>query len=116
MDLDRWIALAIALATLVGQLGNLLAIWRAEGKIEANTALTHDIKTEVGVVNGHVNSAASASLARNDSLEQQVALLRELLSDQKATAAVLAQSQAAVAQVAATPAPVVVVSPEPPKP
>ena len=58
---------------------------------------------------------SSASSTKIDSLEQQVTLLRELLSDQKATAAVLAQSQASVAQVAATPAPVVVVSPEPPK-
>lgn len=120
MDLDRWIALSVALAALVtaimSGIANIIAVWRTESKVDVNTAMTAGIASEVGIVSGHVNSAATASSTKIDSLEQQVTLLRELLSDQKATAAVLAQSQAAVAQVAATPAPVVVVSPEPPKP
>lgn len=112
-------ALAVALAALMtatlSGIANILAVWRAEGKIDANTAMTAGIATEVSVVSGHVNSAATASSTKIDSLEQQVTLLRELLADQKSTAAVLAQSQAAAAQVAATPPAVVVVSPEPPK-
>jgi hypothetical protein len=63
---------------------NIITALRQESKIAA-------VEAKADVIAGHVNSAASASVAKIDALTEQVAQLTALRADEKKTAELLAQ-------------------------
>lgn len=53
-----------------------------------------EINTKADVITGHVNSAATAATAKITALQAEVASLRQVISDDKEKAALLAQTAA----------------------
>lgn len=91
--------------TIASQLGNLIIAWRTSQKVSENTDVTKAGIAKLGaqaeVINGHVNSKASASDAKIDALQQQLELMRSMLAEKQQTAAVLAAAVAHPPQVQA---------------
>jgi len=56
-----------------------------------------NVNAKADVITGHVNSAATASTAKIDSMQKQIEFLTRQIAEGKQTAAVLAQSKADVA-------------------
>jgi uncharacterized protein (DUF4213/DUF364 family) len=79
---------AEAIVLIIAALGvaavNVITAWRSDRK-------TAEVKSEVSVIAGHVNSAATAQVAKVDALTKQVADLTKLLADEKLIAERLAQ-------------------------
>lgn len=60
----------------------------------ANTDQITTVAKDTEAIKGHVNSEKTAADGRELALQQQVVILREMLADKKATAALLAQAVA----------------------
>jgi len=57
-------------------------------------AVLHDVGVSVAKIEGHVNSEKTAAEERAKAKDREIELLREMLNQQKTTAALLAQAQA----------------------
>lgn len=88
-----------AVGVLVGGLvAGVVSILRAFAEFRA-TVNRVDAKADViaataAKIDGHVNSEKTAGEGRENTLRAEIALLREVLSDKKATASLLAQAAA----------------------
>lgn len=92
--------IAVAAATrgeLTGTLITALATAGAilVGSVFAGVAMLIRVAKDTEAIKGHVNSEKTASNSTIASLRQENALLREMLADQRETAALLAQSKVA---------------------
>lgn len=83
-----------------------------KAEVEKNTKLTEEVKGETQTISGHVNSAATAAKALNESQAIQLEMMRATIAKMETAAQLVAQAaaQAAVAkptmmQQPATPAP-----------
>lgn len=98
------IAAAALVAALFTGIVNIITAWRTTrrveesiAKVEENTVVTKETKAEVSVVAGHVNSAATAAVAKIEALQREIADTRLQMSELKQLAAMLAQSAAVAA-------------------
>lgn len=73
---------------------NIIVALRTGRQLEENTAITAEVSAKADVITGHVNSAATAAAAKIDALQQELQALRAHLSENKETAALLAQATA----------------------
>lgn len=80
-------AMGILVTTIGAVIVNIIMAFRTNTKV-------NEVSAKADVITGHVNSAATASTAKIDSLEKQVLALRQLVSEDKEKAALLAQSAA----------------------
>lgn len=74
-------AIGIAVVNIINAVSN----WRQSNKLDK-------VDAKVDVVTGHVNSAASASVTKIDSLQNQITEMRAQLASKDQIAAVLAAS------------------------
>lgn len=79
--------LGTVLGTLLLSLGNVVVSVLNRGQIK-------EVKEEAKVIAGHVNSAATASLNKIESLQKEVAALTSTLAEHSQRAALLAQAAA----------------------
>lgn len=73
------------------------------GGVVTNVIIALKTLAEARVITGHVNSAASASVAKIDLMQQELTRMRAELADKKEIAALLAQSAATVTPAAPQP-------------
>lgn len=66
------IALAALIAAVFTGIVNIITAFRTTRKIDEAAVKTQEVKAAVEVVAGHVNSAATASVAKIDALQRQV--------------------------------------------
>ena len=81
----------------VGVLVGVVGTW-AVAVINALNRTVHkvdDIATRTAVIEGHVNSAATAALSKERASQTEIDRLHELVADQKQVAALLAQQVSA---------------------
>lgn len=90
------VALLAGVAALVTALGTAVAsvivAVRTSRKVDENTRITQTVASDVKVVEGHVNSAATASAMREAAYQKEVAALNQTVAELKQTAVLLAQA------------------------
>lgn len=81
-------------ADIVAIFAGASALVVAIGTAIVNIIAINRVSDKADVITAHVNSAASASVEKIEGLQREVAALTARLSDQKQTAALLAQAAA----------------------
>ncbi len=79
--------LIIVIPILGGVIVNIIVAIKTNTKIDS-------VSSKADVITTHVNGNAEAAAARITAMQQEIAGLRQLLSDNKQTAALLAQTTA----------------------
>lgn len=70
--------------------------------LHTTTTAIGEVAAKAEVISGHVNSAATASVVKIESLESKVALLLEVIAGKDKAAALLAQAEASRTQIVAS--------------
>lgn len=83
-----------ALAAAVVAIINALRMTDMKKQQEANTNQIVTVAKDTEAIKGHVNSEKTASEGRERLLENENKMLKEMISDKKMTASLLAQAQA----------------------
>lgn len=113
------IAIFAGFGVLVTAIGaaivSIIVTLRTSAKVDVGTAISaansqalSEVKSKADLIEGHVNSAATAAAAKIEALQSEVVALTKVLSENKAIAALLAQSAASAP--AAPPKEVIVVN------
>lgn len=91
------VTIIAAFSGLLGAFGamviNIIAAIRQGSAMKENTQLTREISKEASVIAGHVNSRATADVAKIGALEHEVAILERSASTNREIASLLAQSK-----------------------
>lgn len=84
--------LTALLVSVGGSVSSIIIASKQESAMQQNTQATQEISAKTDVIAGHVNSQATASVAKIEALLEKIAILEAIAADKKEIAALLAQS------------------------
>lgn len=90
-------ALGTLIAGFAAAIVSIIVALRTGRSLQENTAVTQATFTEAKVISGHVNSKETKLSEQIISLERENKILREVIADKAATAALLAQAASSTA-------------------